>query len=70
MVIQFDDSIIEDKEAESNRALREVQAGLMSKVEYRELIYGETKEIAKQKIAEIEESQPQANDLLGVGGNE
>ena len=34
-VIQFDDSIIEDKEAESVRALREVQAGIMSKEEYR-----------------------------------
>jgi hypothetical protein len=33
MVVQFDDSIVEDKEAESNRALREVNAGLISKEE-------------------------------------
>ena len=68
MVIQFDDSIIEDKEAESNRALREVSAGLMSKVEYRELIYGETTEIAEQKIKEIQENNPTVDDLLGTRG--
>ena len=66
MVIQFDDSIIEDKEAESNRALREVSAGVMSKTEYREKIYGETEEIATEKIAEIEESNPDIQDLLGT----
>ena len=33
IAIQFDDSIIEDKEAESNRALRELSAGVISKVE-------------------------------------
>lgn len=66
MVIQFDDSIIEDKEAESNRALREVNAGLMSKVEYRELIYGETKEIAEQAIADIQANDPSVQDLLGI----
>lgn len=65
MVIQFDDSIIEDKEAESNRALREVQAGLLSKIEYRMQIMGETKEIAEQKIQEIKESSPTITDLIG-----
>lgn len=70
MVIQFDDSIIEDKEAESNRALREVQAGLMSKEEYREKIFGETPEIAKQMIKEIRANDPSINDLLGTRGEE
>lgn len=70
MVIQFDDSIIEDKEAESNRALREVNAGLMSKVEYRELIYGETKEIAEKAIADIQANNPSIDDLLGTRGGE
>ena len=65
MVIQFDDSIIEDKDAESNRALREVQAGLISKEEYREKIFGETPEIAEQEIQKIKESNPSINDLLG-----
>lgn len=63
--ITFDDSIAEDKEAESNRAMREVQQGLKSKVEYRMQIYGETQEIAEQKIAEIEESNPSVSDLIG-----
>ena len=67
MVIQFDDSIIEDKEAESNRALREKSAGIISAVEYREKIFGETEEIAKQKIAEIKENDPSLNDIMGGG---
>ena len=66
MVIQFDDSIIEDKESESNRALREVQSGVLSKEEYREKIFGETPEIAKQKIQEIKENEPSIKDLIGI----
>lgn len=65
MVIQFDDSIIEDKEAESNRALRELGAGVISEVEYREKIFGETPEIAEQKIQEIKSNSPSIDDLLG-----
>lgn len=65
MVIQFDDSIVEDKDAEANRAMREVQQGLMSKVEYRMQIKGETQEIAEQKIKEIQESNPSVKDLIG-----
>lgn len=68
MVIQFDDSIVEDKEAESNRAMREESAGLISAVEYRVRIFGETPEIAEQKIKEIRENDPSIKDL--VGGNE
>ena len=70
MVIQFDDSIIEDKEAESNRALREVSAGLMGKPEYREKIFGETPEIAEQEIKKIKEEDPSIDDLLGTRNNE
>lgn len=66
MVIQFDDSIIEDKETESVRALREVSAGLISKPEYRERIFGESPEIAEQKIKEIVENEPSIDDLLGT----
>lgn len=65
MVITFDDSIIEDKQAESTRALTEVGAGILGKEEYREKIYGETPEIAKQKIQGIKESNPTVNDLVG-----
>lgn len=65
MVIKFDDSIIEDKEAESNRALREVQSGLISKAEYREKIFGETPEIAEQEILKIKETEPTIEDIIG-----
>lgn len=73
IVIKFDDSIIEDKEAESNRALRELSADVISKVEYRMKIFGETLEIATQAIQEIEEAQPNIQKLLGtkdVGGED
>lgn len=65
MVILFDDSIVEDKQAESTRALEEVSAGVLSKVEYRMKIFGETEEIAKQKIEEIRKSNPTMRELLG-----
>lgn len=66
MAIKFDDSIIEDKEAESNRGMREVSAGLISKVEYRMKIFGETDDIAKQKIKEIQDEEPDVEELLGT----
>ena len=68
--ITFDDSIVEDKEAESIRARAEVSAGLKSKVEYRMQIFGETEEIAKQKIAEIEANNPDIKTLLGTNNEE
>ena len=67
MVIQFDDSIIEDKEAESNRALRELSAGVISKEEYREKIFGESPEIAEEQIRQIRENNPSIDDLVGGG---
>lgn len=68
MVIQFDDSVIEDKNAESDRALRELSAGVLSKVEYRTKIYGESPEIAKKAIAEIQAEEPTVEDLIGNEG--
>lgn len=65
MVITFDDSIIEDKDSESNRALREVNAGLISKAEYRERVLGETPEIAEEAIRKINEENPSVSDLIG-----
>lgn len=67
MVIQFDDSIIEDKESESNRALRELSAGVIGKVEYREKIFGETDEIAKKKIIEIQDETKEVEEILNDG---
>lgn len=64
MVIQFDDSIIEDKESESARARAEVSLGLISKAEYRERIFGETKEVAQKSIQEIESNEPSVEELI------
>lgn len=65
ITIKFDDSIIEDKEAESNRAMREVSQGLISKEEYRQKIFGETPKIAAEAIKTIKENDPSINDLVG-----
>ena len=65
MVIQFDDSIVEDKEAESNRALREYSAGLISEVEYRMKIFGESEDIAEEAVKTIKENNPTIEDLVG-----
>lgn len=70
MVIQFDDSVVEDKEAESIRALREFSAGIISAVEYRMRIFGETKEIAEQQTREIEESEADVEKIIGANQNE
>lgn len=68
MVIQFDDSVIEDLESESNRALREYNAGLISAEEYRQRIFGESPEISKQKMNEIRQQSPNVEDLVGNEG--
>ena len=70
MVITFDDSIIEDRESESTRARAEVSMGIISKVEYRMKIFGETEEIAKQKIADIQEETLDIQDMLGLNEEE
>lgn len=64
MAIKFDDSIIEDTEAMSIRALREYNAGLISGAEYRARILGETEEVAKQKIDEIKEEEPETEKIM------
>lgn len=65
MVIQFDDSIIEDKDSESIRARAELSAGVLGKVEYRMKIFGETREIAEENIRLINEENPSVEDLMG-----
>lgn len=64
MVIQFDDSIIEDKQTESARAMQEVAMGIASKQEYREKIFGETPEIAEENIKKVMESLPTTEQLV------
>lgn len=57
ITIQFDDSIIEDKDTERKRDLVDVDKGIMSKAEYRAKWYGETVEDAQKKIDEIEKAE-------------
>lgn len=64
--IHFDDSIIEDKEALSARCLRELSASVISPVEYRMEVKGESKDVAEQAIKEIKEEYPTMSQLLGA----
>ena len=52
IVINFDDSIIEDKETERNRDRQDVSMGVMSHAEYRAKWYGETLEEAQKNLPE------------------
>ena len=53
ITVEFDDSIITDREAERQRDLIDVREGIMSKAEYRAKYYGEDEEQAQKKIDEI-----------------
>ena len=53
ITVEFDDSIITDREAERQRDLTDVREGIMSKAEYRAKYYGEDEEQAQKKIEEI-----------------
>ena len=68
--VEFDYSRFENQEKVQMRLEREVSKGITSKVEYRMKVYGETEEIAKQKIAEIKENEPSVKDLLGTNNEE
>jgi A118 family predicted phage portal protein len=50
IIIDFDDSIIEDKNAQMERDRADVNGGIMSKVEYRQKWYGEDEKTAKEKV--------------------
>ena len=58
--VKFDDSIIEDKEAEKASDRMDLANGTMSKVEYRMKWFNEDEQTAKKKIAEID-AEKQAN---------
>ena len=68
--IEFDNSRFENQTATQQRLEREVNMGITSKVEYREKVYGEEEEVAKQKIAEIQAEEPSYSDMLGNNKNE
>ena len=52
ITIDFDDSIIEDKQTERKEDRQDVAMGVMSLAEYRAKWYGETEEQAAKKIPE------------------
>lgn len=62
--IEFDYSRFENQEATQQRLEREVANGITSKVEYRMKVYGETEEVARKKIQEIEAETPKIDELL------
>jgi len=64
--IIMDYSRFENQTATQQRLEREVNNGITSKVDYRIKVYGETEEVAKQKIAEAQESNPSIKDLIGT----
>jgi A118 family predicted phage portal protein len=68
--VDFDYSRFENQEKTQQRLEREVREGITSKVEYRMKVYGETEEVAKQKIAQIKEEEPSVDDLLGTRNEE
>lgn len=57
ITINFDDSIIEDKNSEMQRDLVLVNSGIMSKLEYRVKWFNETEEEAKAKLPQEEVMQ-------------
>ena len=49
-MIDFDDSIVEDKQTERAEARKDVAMGAMGLPEYRAKWYGETEEVAAGKL--------------------
>ena len=64
--ITLDNSRFENQTATQQRLEREVNNGITSKVDYRVKVYGETEEIAKQKIEEALQYNPSVRDLIGT----
>lgn len=66
LTIQFDDSIIEDKQSQQNNDRNDVSAGLMSPVEYRKKYYGEDEDTALQNLVKFNVNifTAKANELL------
>lgn len=72
IVVNFDDSIVEDVDAEAKRAMLELQAGVIDAVLYHQRVYKLTPEAAQQLVAEIASRAPAQEDftLGGDGGDD
>lgn len=65
LTLDFDDSVVVDREAQFSQDLRLVQAGLMSKVEFRMRNMREDEATAKKMIADVQAETP--TDLFQGG---
>lgn len=65
VTVNFDDSIIQDAEAERKQDMSDMNAGIMSKVEYRMKWYGEDEATAKKAIEEAKSYQ----DVMSAEGD-
>lgn len=68
IVISFDDSIIEDKQAERQSDRQDVSMGVMSHAEYRAKWYGETLEEAQSKLPEQNQVMDESVAISDSGG--
>jgi hypothetical protein len=64
-VYEFDDSIVADHDTQFLQDGQALGYGTLAKYEWRMRQYGETKEVAKQKIAEIQAESPPPPNLFG-----
>ena len=60
--VDFDDSIIEDKETDFNRDMRLLQAGIMGDVEFRMKWFNEDEETAKKALPKMEDLTDEGQD--------
>lgn len=62
--VKFDDSIIEDKEAQKTSDRQDMASSVMSKAEYRAKWYNEDLETAQEKIDEIKAGEPSITNFF------
>ena len=68
IVVNFDDSIIEDKQSERQSDRQDVSMGVMSHAEYRAKWYGETLEEAQSNLPEQNQIMDDSVTIPGGGG--
>ena len=64
LTIKFDDSIIEDINSMSLRALNEYKSGIISATEYRQKLFGESVELSKSRYAEVLKEKISSDNYL------
>jgi len=63
-VYNFDDSIVADHDTQFAQDSQALGLGVMSKVEWRMRTYGETEQIAREKIALVQQESAAAMDFF------